>query len=118
MNDKRRTEIDERLAAVPPIRPAITTYPGSASVKCITSRTQAADLRAFIEHAPADIRDLLADNAALEAELARVLEALGKLEPDYVASDEDGDYCEWCGGDSGHIDDCVFAVIAKDGEEN
>ena len=117
MDAKRRAEIEERLAAVPPIRPAVVTYPGSASVKCITSRTQAADLKAFIAHAPADIRALLADNAALAQELARALEALGKLEPDYIASDEGGDYCEWCGSDSGHVDDCVFAVIAKDGGE-
>ena len=72
MDAKRRAEIEERLAAVPPIRPAVVTYPGSASVKCITSRTQAADLKAFIAHAPADIRALLADNAALAQELARV----------------------------------------------
>ena len=106
MNDERRARIKKRLAAITSSRwtMRMLSDPNEEEIH-------------FIANAPADIRDLLADNAALEQELARALAALGKLEPDYVASDEDGDYCEWCGSDSGHVDDCVFAVIAKDEEE-
>ena len=125
MNDKQRAEIKERVAAMPKGHYEAhddwspdwwAVYVGEEEdERLVCDCTE--DTATFYANAPADIRALLADNAALAQELARALEALGKLEPDYIASDEGGDYCEWCGSDSGHVDDCVFAVIAKDEEE-
>ena len=71
-----------------------------------------------IDDAIAEIKVLRANNAALAQELARAQAALGKLEPDYIARDLDGDYCEWCSAeeDDGrliHASDCPFAAIAK-----
>ena len=92
MDDKRRAEIEERLAAATPgpwrtgmlyncnvDRDVIT---GNVAV-CHINRSelgteQEALDAAFIANAPADIRDLLADNAALAQELARALEGVRK----------------------------------------
>ena len=123
MDDERREEIEERAALLPKPWHLMADVEHcevweEGELGCIVADCGTEVVTDFIANAPADIHDLLADNAALEQKLARALAALGKLEPDYIASDEDGDYCEWCGSDSGHIDDCVFAVIAKaEGEE-
>ena len=43
----------------------------------------------------------------------RLLAALKVLEHDHIViHPEYGKSCEWCGGETGHMDDCPFAVIA------
>jgi len=90
MDDKRRTEIERRLAAMPkghykarddwsPDWWAVYAgdYVGDeGDERLVCDCTE--DTATFIAHAPADIRDLLADNAALAQELARALEMAAK----------------------------------------
>ena len=43
----------------------------------------------------------------------RLLTALKTVERDHIViHPEFGKSCEWCGGETGHMDDCPFAVIA------
>ena len=43
----------------------------------------------------------------------RLLTALKALERDHIIiHPQFGKSCEWCGGETGHMDDCPFAVIA------
>ena len=43
----------------------------------------------------------------------RLLTALKALERDHIViHPQFGKSCEWCGGETGHMDDCPFAVIA------
>ena len=132
MDDERRAEIEERLAATTPgpwrtgmlyncnvDRDVIADNVAVCHINRSELGTEQEALDAdFIANAPADIRDLLDANAALAQELARARAALKKLEPDYIARDTGGKYCEWCSAeeDDGklvHASDCPFAVIAK-----
>ena len=86
MNDKRRAEIKERVAAMPKGHYEArddwspdwwAVYVGEEEdERLVCDCTE--DTATFYANAPADIRDLLADNAALAQELARALEGVRK----------------------------------------
>ena len=79
MDDKRRAEIEERLAAVPDASLTADAHAYDevwAGSKWVAECLTGAYAQLFA-NAPADIRDLLDDNAALAQELARALEEEG-----------------------------------------
>ena len=92
MDDKRRAEIEERLAAATPgpwrtgmlyncnvDRDVIADNVAVCHINRSELGTEQEAIDAdFIANAPADIHDLLADNAALEQKLARALEGVRK----------------------------------------
>ena len=83
MDDERRAEIEWRAALLPKPWHLMADVEHcevweEGELGCIVADCHTEVVTDFIANAPADIRDLLADNAALEQELARALEGVRK----------------------------------------